>query len=211
MHQTLGQSANLYIQDFITASLHILALGNERMRIELTQQDKVAWRNGMRILDQGHVPSLRIHISTVGTTLGTQTFHVNLCNHHLWFHRETLCLCEQLTVLVDHGIATIHHILRTLSKAAATVDITGNGTCTLLCQQRFQVFMLPYQLITCREVEDQVSTRQSQTVTWWCWSPHILTDLNAQHHSVAGADQQRVAGNGNTSTCKTNLCWMQIL
>ena len=66
-------------------------------------------------------------------TLASQPLYVYLCHLKLWLQGEPFSLSHQVTILENHGIATIHYILCALTKATTGIDVATNGAGTLLC------------------------------------------------------------------------------
>ena len=114
-----------------------------------------------RIITNGSCP-LGIDKRAVVTTLTAHALIIDLRNNQLRFQRETGALTETLAVLIDDGIASIHHILCALTKAAAGIYIAAHSTGTLLREKILEVFMLANQLVGGAEVEDDVSTGQCE-------------------------------------------------
>ena len=135
MHQALGQSHGLYMEDFLTTLLHAARLRNERSGIYLALQNKIARRDRMglnihyRLMDH---PPLRIDKRGVEATLCTQSLHIDLCYLHLLIEGKPFASAQALAILINHRIASIDHVLRTLAKAGTGIHITGDGTRALL-------------------------------------------------------------------------------
>ena len=168
MHQSLGQSHHLYVENFLTALRHVVGSGNERQRIDFALEHEVARRIGTAVGDADLLATRLhlvlqvakgVHIRAVGATLGTQTLHINLSGHSLALHEETLALYQLATILIDECAAAIDDVLRGLAEAAAAIDISRHRASTLLSEQRLQVVVLADELVACREVEDKVGTR----------------------------------------------------
>ena len=68
--------------------------------------------NGLGIDDQCMGLALGIDERAVGMTFRAQTLNINLSLLQLGLKRETIALDKQVTILEDHRIAGVNHILR---------------------------------------------------------------------------------------------------
>ena len=66
------------------------------------------------------------------TTLYAQFLNVDLTLLYLWRETEAVTFYQQLSVLENHCITTIDHILCGFTEAAAGIYIAADGTSTLL-------------------------------------------------------------------------------
>ena len=76
--------------------------------------------------------TLGINKRSVLTALHTQFFDIDLALLDLGREAEAITFNQHFSVLEDHRIATIDHILRGFTKTTAGIDISANGTGTLL-------------------------------------------------------------------------------
>ena len=212
MIETLGKSSNLDIENFLTVSLHALRLGDERMRLNGTFQLELATDN--RLAGDAHHrlthTSLSSNEGRIHAALGTQTLHINLFNLNLRLEVEAVALAEQLTVFVNDSIAAIDDVLRRLTKATATIDIARHCAGTLLTEQCLQVVVLTYQFIASREVQDDIGSRQRETIAGRCRCPYILAYLNAEVDTVGCREELRIGGDTNGTACQIDVGCRQI-
>ena len=119
MIQALYQSHNLYVENLLARCLHILALRNEGIRIDVASEFELSL--GCLLADYlvGMCATLCIDECGVGAALNMQRLDVNLAHLELWLQRETITLFKQSSVLEDDGISAIYNILSRLSKTAA--------------------------------------------------------------------------------------------
>ena len=156
MIETFGKTCYLDIQDLLTGRLHILVLRDKRMRIDDALQFEVVFLNRFAGNLQCMGMALGIDKRGVLTTLYTQLLNIYLALLDLGREAETITFYKEMSILEDHGVATIDEILCGFTEAAAGIDIATDSAGTLLGQQRFEVGMLTYQFVTGREVEDDV-------------------------------------------------------
>ena len=116
-----------------------------------------------------------------------------------------------MSVLINEGAAAEDHILRRLAEAAAGVDIAADGAGTLLGQERLQVGMLADHLVAGREVQDDVGPCQRQVVAGRDRCPHVLADLHAELHAVAGDEYLRLGADVHGTACEVDVCRVQVL
>ena len=126
--------------------------------------------------------------------LAAQFLHINLRYNHLLVNGKTLVLFKQHSILVDHGIAAVHHVLRTLSESAGAVYVARHGTCALLAEQALQIMVFSYQLVGGGEVEDDVGACQRQLGAGGSGSPHVLADLHTEGKALVCAEHLHVGG-----------------
>ena len=155
--------------------------------------------------DLGGHAALGIDKGGVVASVAAQPLHVDLCCLHLTLGGEALSLGQQFAVFVDQGVAAIDHILRALAVARAAVDISGNGAGTLLGQQGLEVGMLADELVARREVAHNLGPAQREVVAGWRGRPYVLTDLHAEGHALAGAEELRVGGDDDVVAGKMDL------
>ena len=192
MDDALGESHDLYVENLLTRLSHGLIRRRERLRFYVALQHKVAQLRRLG-LDKTDVltdhAALRVHKCGVVATVGPEALHVDLGLHDLRFQRETLAFGQATAILVNQGVATIHHVLCALAKACRAIHICAHGACALLCEQTGQVLMLAQKLIGSREVEHDVGTRQGQVVAGRCRGPHVLTNLHTKHGAIGRAEE----------------------
>ena len=128
--------------------------------------------------------ALSVGISTVWTTLIAQFLHIDLRNDGLWVKAEALALSQNVSVLADEGITAIHHVLCAFAKATATVDIPRYRTGALLREQLFQIAMLSYKVVACREIEYQFCSRKGEFVARRIWRPYIFAYFHAESYTI---------------------------
>ena len=211
MQQALGKTSRLDIQDFLTGGSHLLLAGNEGMRGHGAQH--LEGRRLYRLtLDDLR---LRIALGTderrVGLALGAQSLHVNLGHLQLRLEGIAFPFHQNASVLENHGIAAIDHILRRLAEATGRIDVGADGTGTLLSQQRAQVLMLTQHLVTCRTVQDDVGTSHRQVIAGWHGSPHILADFHAELHAGSRLEHLRFCRHGNVGTSQIDVGIVEVL
>ena len=78
MVETLNETSHLDIQDFLAGGLHVVVFRNKRMGIDITRQNKVAWRDMLESCLKSMGTSLGIDERSVLTTLSTQFLDVDL-------------------------------------------------------------------------------------------------------------------------------------
>ena len=135
MIETFGKTCHLDIQDLLTGRLHILVLRDKRMRIDDALQFEVVFLNGFAGNLQCMGMALGIDKRGVLTTLYTQLLNIYLALLDLGREAETITFYKEMSILEDHGVATIDEILCGFTEAAAGIDIATNRAGTLLSQQ----------------------------------------------------------------------------
>ena len=103
------------------------------MRVDVTRQPEIMGIDRTAINHLRRSMTLCIDERGILTTLTTQSLHIYLSHLQLWLQGEPFSLSHQVTILENHGIATIHHILCALTKATTGIDVATNGAGTLLC------------------------------------------------------------------------------
>ena len=205
MIKALCKTCHLNIENLLTGRLHILVFGNKRMGIDRTLQYKVSWLYWFTSNLHSMRMALGIDVGGVLATLYAQLLDVDLTLLYLWRETETISFHQQLSVLENHGIATIDHILRGLTETTAGIYIAADGTGTLLSQQGLEIGMLTNELVAGREVEDDIGTRERQIVAGRNRCPHIFADLNAKLHTIGSDKDLGFCTDGNSVTC-INAC-----
>ena len=147
--------------------------------------------NSLCLYNRGMCIALCIDEGGVGMTLGTKPFHVNLRVLNLRLERIAFTFSQDTSILENHGIATINHILRRFAKATRGIDITAYGTCTLLRKQRTQVTVFPDKLIAGRAIENDISTSHRQVVAWRNRCPNVFADFHTETDTTIRLEQLR--------------------
>ena len=191
MIESFGKTCHLDIKYLLTSGLHITTLRNERMGIDIPCKYEFLWGDGLSRDVQCMSTSLGIDECGVLTTLRTEFLDIYLTYLYLRLERETLTLGKDLSILEDHSIATIYHILGRLSETTAGIYISANGTSTLLGQQTTQIVMLANKLIAGREIEYDVGTCKGEIIAWRYGSPYVLAYLNTELHAIACGKEYR--------------------
>ena len=181
------------------------------MGIDISRQDKVAWRDVLEGCLDGMGSSLGIDERGVLTTLSAQLLDVDLTHLDLWLQGETVAFDEQLTILEEHRVASIDHILRRLTETTAGIDIATDGTGTLLRQERLQIGVLANELVAGREVEDDIGSCQGQIVAGRNGCPNILADLDTELHAITRHKQLGFGTDMDGAACKEDICRIQVL
>ena len=165
----------------------------------------------MCILDRKFDISLCIDKCRVVTALTSQPLNIYLSDAHLRFEREPFTFANQSAVSINQCISTVNNVLCTLAETATAIHITCHCACTLLCQKRFQILMFTCQFIACRQIKNQISTRENKLIARWCRCPHVFANLNTEYGTVARAEQLRIRRNHNLRTGITYYRCTQIL
>ena len=185
MIESFCEACHLDIQYLLASGLHITALWNKGMGIDITYKYEFLGGNSLGRDMQCMSTPLGIDEGGVLTTLRTELLYVYLPDLYLWLEIEALTLGKDSSVLKDHRITTIYHILCRLSETTAGIYISANGTCTLLSQQATQIVVLADKLIAGREIKDDVGTGKGEIIAWRNGSPHVLAYLNTKLHTIA--------------------------
>ena len=202
MIETFAETCYLDAEYLLTGILHILGLRDKRMGIDGTLQLEVALGSSLAGNLLGMGVALGIDECRILTTLRAQTLHIHLTHLDLRLEAETLALCQQMSILEDHRVAAIDHILCRFAETAAGIDVGTDGACTLLREQPFQIGMLADELVAGREVEDDVGTRQSEVVAGRYRSPDVFAYLHTELHAVGCHKQFGVSADIDESASK---------
>jgi hypothetical protein len=211
MIEAFGKSCHLDTENLLASSLHVTTLGNKGMGIDITCKHKVLWSNGLSRDIQSVSTSLGIDKRSVLTTLSTELLDIYLTHTDLWLEGEALALDKEFSILEDHRISTIYHILSRLSETTAGINISANGTCTLLSQQTTQIIVLTDELVAGREIQDDISSGKGEVITWRYGSPHILADLDTKLHTIACGEEYWLRAYMNRTTSKVYVSRIKIL
>ena len=111
MIEAFGKSCHLDTENLLASRLHVTTLGNKGMGIDITCKHKVLWSNGLSRDIQSVSTSLGIDKRSVLATLSTELLDIYLTHTNLWLEGEALALDKEFSILEDHRISTIYHIL----------------------------------------------------------------------------------------------------
>ena len=78
-------------------------------------------------------------------------------------------------------------------------------------QERLEISVLSNKLVAGREVEDDISSCQSQIVAGRNRCPDILTDLDTKLHTIASHKDLGFSTHVDRATCKVDISRIQIL
>ena len=154
---------------------------------------------------------MRIDKGTVRAAFAAQPLHINLCDDQLGIEPETVGLFQERSVLEDQCIAAIDYILRAFAEATAAVDVSADGTRTLLGKERLQIGVFANELVAGRKVEDNLCTCQGKMVAWRCRCPYVLADFDGELGTLCRTENLHIRRDGDMMAGKMNTLWSQIL
>ena len=160
MGEAFHQTGRLDAEYLLTGMGHVGRGGDEGPGVDIAQQPELPIARGRGMHHAGMMARLGCREGGVHAALGAQALDVHLTDNQLGLILEATALTYQMTVLIDIGIAAIHHVLGTLSVAATAVDITTHQPGTLLGEQRAEIMVLADEVIRGGEIEDEVGTSQ---------------------------------------------------
>ena len=126
----------------------------------------------LRVVDDRVIEAIGRHAVVI------DTHHIDIADDQALFVGEARSLDEELTDLGDEALTREDGIRGALTIASGGIDIAAEVLRGEPADEATQVGILPCQLVTRREVEDDLCPVECQARPWGVGRPHIFADLD---------------------------------
>ena len=200
--QPLFQPKCLYHQNLVATRISLRRIARHKRRpIHIARQLRLCHTKRKQNPHMG----IFCHKGRHSPTVCFNALHIKLC---LAYSVGKTLFCQQMPVFRNNVMTGIHHILRGLAISGGGIDVAAYQTCGLSVYQFSPIMRFTGNLIRCRQIHNNIGTRQRMTDTWRIRRPQVLAEFHANgqlRHLLTYKNQIRRNGN-DISIRQSNLC-----